>query len=198
MEKIYITCMALGIGIPLLSLVLGSVFDLFDGLFDGISNFLDGLEIDFDLSLDIGDAHICFIPVSLQSICAGLLLFGTVGLIVYNGNNLIIANVAAVPAGYVAAAVVQTLIHRLKKIDHSPVSKDDLLLCDTVVTNTIIAGGYGAVSIRTDDGTNLSYPAKSYEPTEEIRQNTVVNIIKFDGNTAIVKKARLTGTKLEF
>lgn len=193
MNTAYTVCMVIGIAIPLCSLILGSLLEFLDGVFESASDFLEGL--DFDLSIDIGDTSICLIPVSMQSICAGLLLFGTVGKIVFNGENYIMANVAAVLSGYVAAAAVQTLIHRLKKVDNSPRSQNELLMCDTTITNTIPVGGYGSVSIKTDKGATLSYPAKAQDPSETIRQDTSVHIIYFEKNVAIVVKAKTSTVK---
>ena len=190
LERAYTVCMIIGFCIPLCSLVLGSVLEIFDGLFDGISSLFDGLELDF--TLDIGDLDICIIPFSLQSICAGLLVFGTVGKVVYNGENLLFANVMAAVGGYVAAMVIQTLIRRLKRVDGSPQSKEQLQFSDAKVTNTIVAGGFGAISITKNDGTTLSYPAKAVDSTEMIRQETPVYIIRFDKNVAIVKKANVS------
>lgn len=187
MDVAYTVCMAVGIAVPLLSLVLGNLLEFLDGLFEGASDFLEGL--DFDFSIDIGDVSICLIPVSIQSICAGLLFFGAAGKIAFNGENYLVANIVAVLIGYLAAAAVQTLIRKLKKIEHSPSSQDRLLMCETTVTNTIPAGGYGAVSIKTEGGTTLSYPAKARDSSETIRQNTSVHIIYFEKNVAIVIKA---------
>lgn len=189
MDRAYTICMIVGIGIPLLSLVLGSIFDFLDGIFDGIANIFDGLDLDFDFGFDLGDFHIALLPISFQSICAGVLIFGTVGKLTFTGTNYLFANVVAGVSGYVAALAVQTLINKLKKVEHKAKSKEELMYCDTMVTNTILAGGFGAVRIKTEDG-SLSYPAKALDNSETIKQDTPVYIIRFEKNVAIVKKAR--------
>ena len=185
MERVYTVCLIIGIVIPLISLILGSISEIIDSIFDGISNIFDGLHLDF--SIEIGDASICLIPISIQSICAGILIFGGSGKLIYNGHNLLIANVIAVGGGYLAAVAIQTLIKRLKKAEHTTYSQEQLLLFDAKVINTIITGGYGSISIKTYDGIASTYPAKALNPKEEIRQDTIVSIVRFERNTAIVK-----------
>ena len=184
-ERVYTTCMIIGITVPLISLVLGSISDVLESIFDGIFNLFDGLHLDF--RVEIGDASICLIPISVQSICAGLLIFGGAGRLVYNGDNLLLTNVVSIGGGYIAAVAIQTLIKRLKNVEHTTYSQEELLLFDATVVNKIIAGGYGSISVKTYNGIASSYPAKAENPKEEIRQDTVVSIVRFDKNTAIVK-----------
>lgn len=184
MQTAYTVCMVVGIGIPLISLVFGQLLDFLDGIFE----FFDGLDIDIDLEL--GDTGIPLVPASLQSICAGLLVFGTVGKITFNGGNYLFANILAAVLGYVAALLIQMLINKLKKVEHKPMSKEELSFCITRVTNTIKENSYGKVSVKTDGGT-ISYPAKSLDHAE-IRQGAYVDIIKFEKNTAIVQTSKLS------
>jgi membrane protein implicated in regulation of membrane protease activity len=190
LRQAYTVCIVIGVSLPLISLVFGQIFGLFSDLFDGLSGIFDGFHFSFDIN--IGDINICFLPVSVQSVCAGLLLFGSVGKLVFNGGNYVVANIAATAAGYAAALAIQTFINRLKKIEHRPPSKEELMFCETKVVNKILAGGYGSVSVRTEQG-SINYPAKSLDPIEEIRQNTFVYIIRFDRNVAVVKKANFSG-----
>ena len=184
MQTAYTVCMAVGIGIPLISLVFGQLFDFLNGVFE----FFDGLDIDIDLEL--GDTGIPLVPASLQSICAGLLVFGTVGKISFNGSNYLFANILAAALGYVAALAIQMLIGKLKKVEHKPPTQEELSFCLTRVTNTIKEGSYGKVSVKTDNGT-VSYPAKSLDRAE-IRQGSYVDIVKFEKHTAIVQKSKLS------
>lgn len=177
MEKVYTVCMAIGIGIPLLSLIVSGLGDIFEGL-----------HFDWDFSIDIGDSSISILPVSMQSICAGLLIYGTIGKMIYNGENGLLVNVIGIAGGYLVAIVVQTFIRRLKKVEHTTHSKEQLLLYDGKVVNTILMGGFGSVSVTTLDGITGIYPAKAENKEEIIKQGTIVSIVRFENNTMIVKE----------
>ena len=185
MEKVYTICMVIGITVPLVMLIFHGLFDALDGAGDAVSSVLDGLLIDFDL--DIGDTSIGLLPLSIHSICAGLLLFGTCGRLIYRGDNLVLTNVISVAAGYVAAVIVHTFIKKLKKVENTTYSKEQLLLFDAKVVNTILPGSFGSISVSTFDGITNSFPAKAEDPHETIRQDEIVSIVRFERNVAIVK-----------
>lgn len=182
MDKVYTVCIGVGFIIPLLSLILGKVSDVFDGIFDGF---------DFNPSFEIGDTSLCFLPFSIHSICSGLLLYGAVGKTFYNGNNAITVNIIAGVLGYLIAVIIQTFMYRLKKVENTTVSMEQLLLYDAKVINTIIANGYGSISITTMDGITSSYPAMAEQKDVQIRQDTIVSIVRFEKNIAIVKEKDL-------
>lgn len=186
MDRAYTICMIVGIGIPLLSLLLGQITDIIDGFFDGISGMLEGLH--FDLNIEIGDMHLSLLPFSVQSICAGLLVFGAVGKMLIHKSNQVLCIIIAVVLAYLVAIIIQSLIHKLKKIEHTTYTKEQLLLFDAKIVNTIVPGGFGSVSITTLDGITTSYPAKSSIPNEGIRQDTKVRVLYFEKNVAIVEK----------
>lgn len=186
MDRAYTICMLVGIGIPLLSLLIGQITDAIDGIFDGLSGMLEGLHI--DLNIEIGDMHLYLLPFSIQSICAGLLVFGAVGKMLIHKSNQLLCIIIAVVLGYLVAIIIQSLIHKLKKIENTTYSKEQLLLFDAKIVNTIVPGGFGSVSITTLDGITTSYPAKAAVPTEGIRQDTKVRILYFEKNVAIVEK----------
>lgn len=186
MDRVYTICVAIGFGIPLLSFVLGKVFDLFDGIFEGIFESLN-----FDFSFEIGDTSVCFLPFSIQSICGGLLIYGTTGKLFYNGNNAMVVNIIAGGLGYLIAVILQTMIHKLKKVENTTISMEQLLLYDAKVINTILANGYGSISVTTLDGITSSYPAKAEESDISIKQDSIVSIVRFDKNIAIVKEKDL-------
>ena len=68
---------------------------------------------------------------------------------------------------------------------------EQLLLYDAKVINTIVANGYGSISVTTLDGITSSYPAKAEEGSISIRQDSIVSIVRFDKNIAIVKEKDL-------
>lgn len=184
-----------GFLIPLITLVFGG---LFDGVLDGI-DWLDGItSIDLDFGIDVGDFDICFLPFSIQSICAGLLVFGAVGKVLEGGALTTIAvTLIAVAVGYVVAVLVQTMIRRLKKVENTTYSTDQLLLYDAKVVNTIVKGGFGSISITTNDGITSTYPAKAEDPNAVIRQNSLVNVVEFRNNVAIVVEKDLLEKKYD-
>lgn len=181
MDTVFTVCIIVGFAIPLLTLVFGGLLEV-----DGFDGDIDGLDFGFDLPL--GDVCICFLPLSVHSICTGLLLFGVMGKILDGTLSPWLLLLIALIVGYCGAVVIQSLIRTLKRVEHTTYSKDQLLLFDGHIVNTVVAGGFGSVSVSTMDGITRSFPAKAENPTQVIRQGTQVTIVAFDGNTAIVKK----------
>lgn len=192
MQKVYTVCIAIGLAIPLFSLVLGGLGDFFGGLFEGVSNLFDGFDLHFDPTIDLGDTSLSIFPFSLQSICAGLLMFGAIGKLFYNSTNILWVNITAGVIGYIMAMLMQTFIKKLKKVEHTTYSKEELLLFDAKVINTIKAGAYGSISVTTYDGITTSYPAKAEDTNKIIKQDTIVVIKRFEKNVAIVDEKDLT------
>ncbi len=195
MDTVFTVCMVIGFVVPLITLVFGS---LFDGVLDGIS-WLDGLNgLDLDFDIDIGGFDVCFLPFSVQSICAGLLVFGAAGKVLEGGAlTAVTVVIIAVAMGYLVAVVVQTLIKRLKDVENTTYSTDQLLLYDAKVVNTIVKGGFGSISITTNDGITSTYPAKAQNPETVIRQDSVVSILEFQDNVAIVMEKDLLERKYD-
>lgn len=186
MERIYTICLIAGLCIPLVSLIIGGIFDLFEGILDGIFNLVD-VGVGMDLSIGICGIDFCILPFSLQCLSAGAAVFGGIGLIFYSGSNLLLVNCIAGGSGYLVAVLFQSLIHRLKKIENTTYAKEDLVLYDAKVVNSIVKGGFGSISITTFDGITTIYPAKAMDEKEYIKQDTIVKIDHFDKNTAFVR-----------
>lgn len=180
MEKVFLVCCVIGCIFPLITLIFSGIADAVDGAFD----FLD---FDMDVGFEIGDTTICLLPLSINSICTGLLIYGLLGTFLYRGDNLWAVNLVGIGFAYLAAVVVQTMIRKLRKVEHTTYSKEQLLLFDAKVINTIIEGGFGAISVSTYDGITTNYPAKAENPKQKIPQNTIVTIVEFQENLAIVK-----------
>ena len=66
MLKIFVVCMLIGLIVPFFSIVCS----LFDGFVDFSADLFD---------LDFGDVSISFLPISINSICMALLLYGGIG-----------------------------------------------------------------------------------------------------------------------
>ncbi|HEX3076337.1 MAG TPA: hypothetical protein VHQ24_05690, partial [Lachnospiraceae bacterium] len=90
--------------------------------------------------------------------------------------------------GYLIAVVVQTMIRKLRNIEYTTYSKEQLILFDAVVINAILPGKYGRISIQTYEGITTSYPAKAEDSTVRINQDTKVRVVRFDRNVAIVQE----------
>lgn len=188
MDRIYTICMMIGFLVPLFLLLFGSVLHVLNGLEDVLGGLFDGLDASFDLHVDIGDTCVSLLPFSMQSISAALLTFGVVGKLIYSGDNLLLANCIAGGSAYVMAVIIQSLIRRLKKEEHSTYSTEQLLLFDAKVVNTIVEGGFGSICIVTPDGVSRTYPAKAENAALRISSNTAVRVLYFDSNVAIVEE----------
>ena len=73
MDTVYTICLVVGFAIPLITLILGGIFDA------SVDSDADGPDVGFDFGFDIGDISIALLPASLHSICVGLMLFGAMG-----------------------------------------------------------------------------------------------------------------------
>lgn len=186
MEKIYMICLIAGVCVPLFSLVIGGLLDIFEGALDGIFNLFDA-GVGVDLCIGICGIDFCILPFSLQCLSAGAVVFGGIGLILFDGSNLIMANAIAGGSGYLVAVLLQTLVHKLKKIENTTYAKEDLLMLDAKVVNSIVRGGFGSISIATYDGISTVYPAKAVSEDEYIKQDTIVKIDHFEKNVAYVR-----------
>ena len=189
MDNVFTVCMIIGFVVPLITLIFGT---LLDGLFEGIE-WLDSItSFDIDFGFDIGDFEICFLPFSIHSICAGLLIFGATGKLLSEGSlSDKVLLIITITAGYIAAVLVQSLIKRLKKVENTTYSEEQLIGFTAKVVNTIVKGGYGSISISTADGITTTYPAKAKDPESVIKQDTIVTVVEFQKNIAIVMERNL-------
>lgn len=178
MTTVYIACLIIGIVVPLLSILCD--------FFDGVGDLFDA---DFDFpDLPIGDFHIALLPVSANSICGGLLLFGVLGLVLQNASVLTILwiNIIAIAGGYLAGIMIQTMINKLRKVECTAMKEDELLLFDAFVVNAIPEKAMGSISITIPGSSSVSYPAKSMEG-ERIPQSKQVVIDHFEKGIAMVR-----------
>lgn len=166
MRDIYIICMV--IGFLLLSLsVLGEFLENVTGAVEAFLNF------DFDIDLN-------FLPISGVSICTGLIAFGGLGLLF---DHIILA----VVIGYGAAMAVQTVIRRLKRVENEAMNREELYLCDGKIINTVLPGGLGTVEFDNIKGIATTFVCRNTDPSRELKQNTIVKLVEFDGEVAVVR-----------
>lgn len=167
MMDIYTTCLIVGLLLMIISLTC-SFLDGLDGVVDGIISCFD---IGFDVS---------FLPISGTSICGGLAIFGAVGLMV---NNIIISIVC----GYIFAVIIQTVIRKLKKASSYAIDKNDLYMYKGKIVSPIINGHGGCVLFRTLNGTQVKYSCKLDNSKDRVEVGTVVNLIRFEDNIAVIE-----------
>lgn len=167
MERVYITCMLIGFLLLILS-AAGEVLEHITGAFE----FIVHGDADFDFA---------FLPISGVSICAGLITFGGIGLLLH------IPLLAAL-CGYLAAVAVQTVIRKLKKVKNESMERDELFLCDGIIINTVLPDGLGTVEFNNIKGSSTTFACRGVNRQEKLKQNTLVKLTAFDGEIAIVEK----------
>lgn len=184
-HTICLACMIIGIAIPFCSIVL----NLFDG-------FADFLSIDF-LQIDIGeDFYLDFLPFSINSLCLGALLFGGFGFLFEKRLPFVFLVITGLIIAYAAAVILQSVVSRLKRIEHFAIEKNEILLREGIVSNKIPANGVGAVSIEVSSGSNISYPAKA-DDGKEILQDKKVKVLRFEGDYIIVQSVTFLEDKYD-
>lgn len=167
MRDAYIICLIIGFSLLLLS-VLGEFLEGLSGAFEAALNA--------DINLDL-----FFLPISGVSLCSGLITFGGIGLILYNPW---LAGICA----YIAAMIVHTIVRRLKAVKNESMDREELYLCDGKIINTVLPGGLGTVEFDNIKGMSASFACKTADREETLKQNTVVVLVDFEGEIALVKK----------
>lgn len=167
MRDAYIICMIIGFSLLLLS-VLGEFLEGLSGAFEAFLNM--------DINLEL-----VFLPISGVSLCTALITFGGMGLLLH--NPFIAGGIA-----YIAAMIVQTIIRRLKKVENEAMNREELYLCDGKIINTVLPGGLGTVEFDNIKGISATFACRTVNREEMLKQNTVVELVDFDGEIAVVKK----------
>lgn len=167
MERAYITCMLIGFLLLILS-AAGEFLENLTGAFETVLH----ADADFDFA---------FLPLSGVSICAGLIAFGGLGLLIRNPW-------LAAACGYLAAMAVQTVIRKLKKVKNEAMEREELYLCDGLIINTVLPGGLGSVEFDNIKGISTTFVCRSVNKEEKLKQNTIVKLVEFDGEIAVVKR----------
>lgn len=156
MVTVYWYCLSIGLIVLILSLVLDSISDLFQGLsfFDIHFDFLPGI-----------------LPLSPLQICAFLVGFGGMGITIYSSLSLHL--VLSVITGLFLSFCTGSLLHKLRKIDSETLTAADIIGLEGKVIVTIFENGIGSVSLNTKIG-KISYSARS---THYIKQGTLVKVL---------------------
>ncbi|MDU4977673.1 MAG: hypothetical protein E6X19_33735, partial [Hungatella hathewayi] len=93
----------------------------------------------------------------------------------------------ALVVGYAAAMAVQMVIRRLKRVENEAMNREELYLCDGRIINTVLAGGLGTVEFDNIKGIATTFVCRSTDASEVLKQNTVVKLVEFDGEIAVVR-----------
>ncbi len=177
MLTIFHIALAVGIILPIISLIGNALFSVFDNVLDA-----------FHLGLCPGDMTIGFLPVSAPSIYGGLIVFGGVGkaLLLYGASDLL-ALILSIVWGYVVAVVIQTFLNKLRNHKALALTSDSVLTCEKgKVVNAILPHRLGKVSFEID-GQLISFIAKAENPEDKIAQNSQVEPIGFENKILVVR-----------
>lgn len=165
MLTVFQVCFYLGLGLILISFLLGSVFNILD---------FDGFDLDFEiLGIDF------FIPISPMLMTVFLTAFGGVGWILMEQSHPLLTVFIIIIASLVGLAIYLLLfylmIKPLRKAENtSAPSKEDLIGLPAIVTETIFEQGFGEISY-VINGNSYTAPAKSTTGVE-VRKGTEVAI----------------------
>jgi hypothetical protein len=157
MATVYFNCIAFGITI----LVLTFIFDFLDDIIPDIDLF------DFELF----DFDIVLLPISMRSICAGLVIFGSLGLLFYKPLGVLISSIIGIACGYLFAVIYSSFVKWLKKHQSLADSLDSYINYDCIVTQSILNGGIGEILVNKPNSASMSIPAIS-ESGVTIEQGT--------------------------
>lgn len=186
MEKLFYCCIAAGLAIPLLNLLLGLLGLPLDGL---------GQSLDLDLDADVdGDGFFGGkLPVNLMTLSFAAVIFGAVGLLflgrIPDAAVLCIALANALLGGYLLGRFV---ILPLKRNDSSALKMEQLEGRTGIVKMEIRSDFAGTISVLSSIGSKISYSALSAEGIDRIPVGTRVKVIRVseDGKTCIVNKVK--------
>lgn len=175
MLKIFVVCMLIGLIVPFFSIVCS----LFDGFVDFSADLFD---------LDFGDVSISFLPISINSICMALLLYGGIGYtIVSNGNSYLVANITGGVVGYVGAVTIQTLIKHLRKKQTLADTEDMMLAREGKVITAIEPNKFGSVILSIEGSSDIQYTAKNID-TVKLTTKDKVEVVSFEEGIANIRR----------
>ncbi len=174
-QTIYLTCIAGGILLLLISIVASAAGD-----------FLDFADFDF-FSVDIGEFDIDILPVSMKSLCLAVTVFGSVSMMLI-GKPMLVRHVLAGVCAYIGAFIVQNITGFLKNHQSEAESLESICSRNYVVNISIPEQGYGSVASSDKDRSVITMTAKSVDGSA-ITAGTKVNIVNVAGHVAIVMQA---------
>ncbi len=183
MEKLFYSCIAVGLAVPLFNLLMGAIGFSLDGI-------LGALDLDFDVDGDgiFGGKF----PVNLMTLSFAAVIFGAVGLLFFgripDAAAVCIALANALLGGYLLGRFV---ILPLKKNDSSALKAEQLEGRTGIVKMEIRSDFAGTITVLSSIGSKISYNALPAQGIEKIPVGAYVKVIRVseDGKTCIVKPA---------
>lgn len=182
MQTVYLTCVIVGVAVPIFSLIMGLIGDVFSAVGDIVAHF--------DVHAGFGGGfELSVLPTSLMSLSAGVLLFGGTGYLL-GFSPLCSVPIAifgiALAVGYLMSILIQNaVINRLRRIESPAHKNEDIFGMEGKVVDSIIEEGFGVVSFSTSAG-KVTYPAKA-EDGHRIGQGAAVIPVAFDKKILIVR-----------
>lgn len=151
MLLVFQVCFFVGIGLTLLSFVLGNLFEAIG---------IDGLDLDFDIfGLDF------FLPINPTLYILFFTVFGGIGWILvdyFPFVAIIVVIIIALFSGIVVSSLVNYLVIKpLKKAQNTSIpDAEELVGVRAIVTESIFTGGFGEISYVVK-GNSFTSPAKA-------------------------------------
>lgn len=167
LSTIYICCIAAGLAVPLISVLLGAVGGVFDF----------GFDVDADVNLDSPA------PVNFMSICFAVVVFGAVGRLCLSYMHPLLSILLGLAAAVLAGWVIgKFIIKPLKR--NRPLAQNirDLRWKEGVVMLEIRRDFVGTITVQSATGSKVTYSA-SLSPSaqqEILPIGTPVIIVEVD------------------
>ena len=171
-QTVYLICILSGILLLFCSILFGEIGDFLD---------FSGLELP---SVEIGDADIDVLPISMKSLCLAVTVFGSVSMLML-GQPMWIRHLTAGGCAYLGAFLVQNFTGFLKEHQSEADSMEDICSRHYVVNIGIPAGGYGSIASQDADHSVLTMTAKANDG-REIPAGTKVEVVKLEAQVALV------------
>lgn len=183
-QQVFLIAMVIGLILPLINIVIGGIASV--------------LHIDFDFDTD-GMPVSEFFPISPMCLLAFSLVFGGVGLLLYNSLNAQVVILVAVASGYLVAFLLNKLvILPMKKADSRAISKEQFVGKQAKVTVRLQPRKLGEVHISTKYG-YISYPAISMGD-DLIKEGEIVNVVEIlnENGVDILKVSKIMEEREEW
>ncbi len=180
MHTIYLWCLLVGLILLCISLIGTGITDLF--------------QVDFPIDLNVAphsDILSGLIPLSSLEICAFIIGFGGMGLILLDKVSYHLP--LATGTGVIFCLSTKKLLNYLKKVESHALTDEQLIGMKGMVAVTIFENGIGSVSLDTPQG-KITYSAKSTKGF--LLQGTPVEILAIENHTLIVSDISLYSNKL--
>ena len=174
MVTVFTIALAVGIILPIVSIIGNALFSAFDNVVDALH-----------LGLCPGDMAVGLLPVSAPAIYGGLIVFGGLGRALLLSQTLTL--VLSIVWGYIIAVIIQTFINKLRNHKAFALSSDSVLDCEKgKVVNAILPHRLGKVSFLIDDQL-ISFIAKAENPENKIPQDKEVEPVGFENKILVVR-----------